>query len=88
MKNLIKDTLKNPQGKWSRKSLTMFASFAFSILLGTYIVVSDKILDEEVNRYAIEVFDSFMILVGALSGVTVLDKMVPNRETKNKDPEV
>lgn len=72
---LIDDTLKSPDGKWSRKSLTMLVSFVICVILGGYIVVSDKVLDQEVNQYAIEVFDSFMILVATLSGVTVLDKI-------------
>jgi|JI9StandDraft_1071089.scaffolds.fasta_scaffold28359_3 hypothetical protein len=79
-KNIIKDTLKTPTGKWSRKSLTMFTSFVISIILGGYIVISDRFLDEELNRYAIEVFDAFMILTGAMSGVTVLDKKFLNKE--------
>lgn len=79
-KNIIQDTLKSPNGKWSRKSLTMLSSFAISIVLGAYIVISDRILDEELNRYAIEVFDAFMILTGAMSGVTVLDKKFLNKE--------
>ncbi len=74
MLKLFKDTLQGPNGKWSRKSLTMFVSFAISIILGFYIVISDYILNEEINRYAIEVFSGFLILTGALSGVTVFDK--------------
>jgi succinate dehydrogenase hydrophobic anchor subunit len=86
MGSIFDDTLKSPNGKWSRKSLTMLTSFAISILLGAYIVISDYLLEEEVNRYAIEVFSAFMILTGTLSGVTVLDKKFESKE--KTDPEV
>ena len=79
MRKLIKDTLKAPNGKWSRKSLTMLVAFIFAILLGAFIVLSDKVLEREVNRYAIDVFDSFMLLVFGLSGISVIDKKVKNK---------
>lgn len=82
---MFEDTLKSPTGKWSRKSLTMLTSFIISILLGAYIAVSDYLLDEEVNRYAIEVFNAFMILTGTLSGVTVLDKKFESKEKQEPD---
>jgi hypothetical protein len=74
MKKLISDTLKSPNGKWSRKSLTMFVSFKVSIILGTYIVISNYITNTPVNNYAIDVFQGFLLLTGALSGITVWDK--------------
>jgi hypothetical protein len=85
LEKLINDTLKSPSGKWSRKSLTMFVSFIISIQLGTYIVVSDYVLEKEINRYAIDVFNGFLILTGALSGVTVWDKQT--NSNKNKEEE-
>lgn len=83
LEKLINDTLKSPSGKWSRKSLTMFISFLISINLGTYIVISDYVLEKEINRYAIDVFNGFLILTGTLSGVTVWDKL----SNKNKNEE-
>lgn len=74
MKKLISDTLKSPNGKWSRKSLTMFVSFIVSIILGTYIVISNYITNTPINNYAIDVFQGFLLLTGALSGITVWDK--------------
>lgn len=85
MRKIFKDTLQSPSGKWSRKSLTMFVSFQISILLGVYIVASDYILDKEINRYAVDVFHSFMLLVGALSGITVADKFTTNKDKKEED---
>lgn len=82
---LINDTLKSPNGKWSRKSLTLFVSFVIAVILGFYIVLSDFILKTEINKYSIEVFDSFMLLVAALTGATVADKFAP--KTKKIDEE-
>lgn len=83
MKQLLNSTLKSPNGKWSRKSLTLFTSFTISIILGMYITLSDFILEEEINKYAIEVFNGFMLLVAALTGATVVDKFAtksPNNQ--------
>lgn len=86
MKNdILKDTLKSPNGKWSRKSLTMFVSFITSIILGTYIVISNYITETPINQYAIDVFQGFLLLTGALSGITVWDKQ--NMFGKNKKEE-
>jgi len=87
MKQIIDSTLKSPNGKWSRKSLTLFISFAISIILGTYITLSDFILKEEINKYAIEVFNGFMLLVAALTGATVVDKFAtknPNNQNQEE----
>lgn len=80
LEKLISDTLKSPNGKWSRKSLTMFVSFLISINLGTYIVISDYVIEKEINKYAIEVFNGFLLLTGALSGITVWDKFSNNKK--------
>lgn len=78
IEKILKDTLQN-KGKWSRKSLTMFASFAISVLMGFFILISDTFLNIEINRYAIDVFNSFMLLTATLSGVTVIDKKFTNK---------
>ena len=83
---IFSDTLKSPNNKWSRKSLTLFASFAISIVLGLYIVASDYILEEEINKYAIEVFNGFMLLVAALTGATVADKFTPSKKDQTDEP--
>ena len=80
MKKIINDTLKSPNGKWSRKSLTMLVSFLVTILLGIKIVFT-----KEVNTSAIDVFQGFLLLVGALSGITVWDKQ--NINNKNNENE-
>ena len=72
---IINDTLKSPNGKWSRKSLTMFVSFMMSILSGIFILLSDKFLHSEINRYAIDVFFGFLLLSGGTSAMTVWDKL-------------
>lgn len=75
LNKIIDDTLKNPNGKWSRKSLTMLVSFMMCILIGTYIVISNYITETEINKYAIEVFYGFLLLSGGTSALTVYDKI-------------
>ena len=79
---IINDTLKS-NGKWSRKSLTMFVSMCASVLIGGYIVVSDYIIQKAINPYAIDVFQTFMVLVGTLSGITVWDKKQKSNENRD-----
>ena len=87
MKKIFIDTLQSPNGKWSRKSLTLFVSFVISIILGVYIVIAPQ-LNVSINEYAKGVFDSFMLLVAALSGITVVDKFTPVKSnTKEEEKE-
>jgi hypothetical protein len=72
---IINDTLKGPTGKYSRKSLTMFSSWIMAILTGVYITLSDYIINQEINKYAIEVFYGFLLLAGGTSAITVWDKI-------------
>lgn len=65
-------------GKFSRKSLMLITSYIFMLLLGTFIVVSDSVLKVEINRYAIDVFDTLNLFVLALAGITVTDKKIKN----------
>jgi len=79
MRKLVNDLLKTPTGKFSRKSIMIIFTFIFTLFLGAFIVLSDKILEREVNRYAIDVFDSLLIFLGMLTGVTIVDKKLANK---------
>ena len=84
---IIDDTLKSPNGKWSRKSLTSFFAFWIGLVLGGFIVVSDYFLEVEVNRYAIDVFQTLMLLTGATLGLTVWDKQTMYKNDKTETNE-
>jgi len=71
---LINDTLKNEEGKYSRKSLTALVSFLNAIATGWYIIAAP-----EVNIYAISVFYGFLGLGGGTLALTVVDK-IKNRK--------
>ena len=64
---LIDDTLKGLDGKWSRKSLTAFASFTFAL---TYEGVG-MICELPTKEY---VFSTLLLLSGSVLGLTVWDK--------------
>jgi len=85
IQKIIDDTLKF-NGKWSRKSLTMFASFVMANLVGLWIVVSNYITANPVNEYAIEVFYGFLLLAGGTSFLTVYDKL-KGKQIQNKNTE-
>jgi di/tricarboxylate transporter len=85
MKKLINETLKE-KGKYSRKSLTVLVTFLFILALGTFIVISDKILEKEVNRYAIDVFNSLLVFLTLLMGLTEAGKKLLNKnESVNEE---
>lgn len=77
---IVADTLKS-NGKWSRKSIIIFITFVFVISLGTFIVISDKVLEKEVNRYAIDVFNSLLFFEATLLGLSEFSKKVANKQT-------
>ena len=79
---IINDTLKTPDGKWSRKSLIMLASFIMSMITGIYIVISDKISNIAINGYAITVFQGFLLLTATLVGATIIDKQTLFKNAK------
>lgn len=84
MGQLINDVLK-PTGKWSIKRIMAVIVLFYVLFLGTFIVVSDKILEREVNRYAIDVFNSLLAFEAILLGLTefgkrILDKFKPKEE--------
>ena len=85
---IFKDTLQQ-NGRWSRKSLTMFISFVMACLTGIYIVVSDYVLkDKEINRYASDVFNGFLLLTGGLAGISVADKFTGRDKDGKKVDEI
>lgn len=84
IKNIINDTLKT-RGKWSMKRLTAFVVINFVLTLGTFIVVSDKLLDREVNRYAIDVFNSLLVFLATLMGIAEFGKKLTNKDLKSEE---
>lgn len=86
LKKVINDTLKE-NGKWSRTSLTTLISFLFMITVGIYIVISDSVLNVEINRYAIDVFDTMVVLVGTMTGFIITDKKITNKVNRYENEE-
>lgn len=64
---IINDTLKNPNGKWARKSLTAFASFCCAIVY-EFAMPFFGIMTKEY------VFITLLTLCGSVLGLTVWDK--------------
>lgn len=77
---ILKDTLKNPGGSYSRKSLMLMVSFFVSIALGIFISISDVVFGVTANDNAVSIFDSLLLFTITLSGVTVADKKFVNKK--------
>ena len=80
MKKILTDTMTAPNGKWSMKRITAFVVMMFILLLGTFIVVSDKILKTEINQYGIQVFNSLLLFEATLLGLAEASKKILNKE--------
>jgi len=76
--NLLNDILKE-NNIYSQKRVYSLIVLLFTLLLGAFIVVSDKILDKVVNPYAIQVFDSLLLFLGVLISAAVVDKKLTNK---------
>lgn len=73
MRKIFKDTLMK-QGKWDKQALTFFAAFMISCALGISNTIASYVLQMTNNPTADNVFNSFMILTGALSGANIANK--------------
>lgn len=80
MKKLLNDLLKSPTGKYSRKSVYALIFLIFLISIGTFIVI-----DDTRNEDAKEVFDSSLIFLGILLGLTAADKKFLNKVPDPKE---
>ena len=83
MYKLINDTLKYRNGKWDKQALTMFASFMLTIILGIVMVTLSYILKMPENQTAENVFNTFAILTGTLSGTNIANKLANMQKSKN-----
>lgn len=84
--DILKDTLQN-KGKWSMKRMTAFVVMVFILLLGTFIVISDKVLNTVINPYGIQVFDSLLLFEGVLLGLAEAGKKFTNKVEQTKEEE-
>lgn len=82
--NIINDTLKS-RGKWSMKRLTILVVLVLTLFLGAFIVLSDLVLKVEVNKWASGIFDSLLLFLAALMGVTEFGKKMVNKEIKTEE---
>ena len=76
--NILNDILKE-NGIYSQKRVYAFMVLIFTLLLGAFIVISDKILTKVVNPYAVQVFDSLLLFLGVLISAAVVDKKLTNK---------
>lgn len=65
---IIKDTLKNKEGRWSRKSLTSFFAFFGAMAYELVLPIAFKI---DTKQY---VFEGLLMLTAVTLGLTVWDK--------------
>ena len=79
MSKFVNDTLK-VNGKYSMDRVLVAVSFPFMLLIGAYIVISDRLLGlKTVNVYAIQVFTG---LLGFIVAIVVTKQYGKNVEIK------
>ena len=84
MNKIIEDTLKK-NGKYDKQALTFFTSFVISVCLGVSNTIMSYILNVTENQTADSVFNAFMVLTGALSGVNVANKFVDSKVKQTEE---
>lgn len=84
MSKLIKDTLQK-QGKWDKQAIAFLVSFVICIILGVSNTITSYVLNITNNVTADNIFNSFMILTGALSGVNVWNKIADSNIERKKN---
>lgn len=70
---VLKNTLQNENGKWSRKSLTSFSSFALAVIYEFILPFAGL----QTKEY---VFITLLTLCGSVLGLTVWDKSKNHEE--------
>lgn len=85
MKNKLLNDLLKTNGKYSRKSVITFITFIFVIFLGTFIIISDKVLEREVNKYAIDVFNSLLLFLSVVMGIGEASKKIVNKQVPTNE---
>lgn len=84
MGKIIDDTLK-VKGRYSMDRVLVAISFPFMLLIGAYIVASDRLLGlKTVNVYAIQVFTG---LLGFIVAIVVTKQYGKNAEIKAQQTE-
>lgn len=83
MKKIFDDTLKT-NGKWNRQALTFFASFTMSVILGTTLTGLSFFLNIVTNPIAENVFNSFIMLTGVMSGTNIWNKIVDIKKAEKE----
>jgi len=80
MKKFVSDTIM-VKGKYSMKRVLVSISFPYTLLLGIYIVISDRLLGlKTVNPYAIQVFSSMLLFIATALGITAYAKKQEQKE--------
>lgn len=85
-KKLIDDTLKSPNGKWSRKNLTTFVSFVIAILLSFIVIGGNIIFNMSIDNNAVIIIFGFLTMAGYQGSLALKDK-IDNRKTKHSSNE-
>lgn len=75
---IIRDMLQI-EGRYSLKRVASVLVLIYALILATFIVISDWVLNVEINRYAIEVLEMLILFTGALMGITEFSKKMSNR---------
>lgn len=70
------------------KRLTAFVTMIFILVLGTFIVISDKVLPTVINPYGIQVFNSLVVFEVALLGIAEAGKKIENKVKQTEEEEV
>jgi len=85
MSKFVDDTIKI-KGKYSMKRVLVAVSFPYTLGLGIYIVISDRLLGlKTVNPYAIQVFLGMLAFITGAIGISAFAKVAEIKENSTND---
>jgi hypothetical protein len=79
---LINDTLKSPDGKYSRKNLTTFVSFVIAVLLSFIVIIGNISFKIPIDNNAVIIIFGFLTMAGYQGSLALKDK-INNRNNNN-----
>ena len=85
---IFEHTLKKPNGRWDKQSLTFFLFMNLTVIMGIGNTIASYVYGITDNKMAYEVFTTFAFITMGMSGTTIINKFVDYTKAKNpqQDP--
>ena len=80
---IFEHTLKKPNGRWDKQSLTFFLFMNLTVIMGVANTIASYVYGITENKMAYEVFTTFAFITMGMSGTTIVNKFVDYTKARN-----